>query len=102
MSTALGRRLYARSDPVARQLGRSGLRTRRLASQQVAELQSLCIRQGDRHREAALHNHLADLLHAASRSEDAMVHLKQAVAIFAEVGSAADHTQPEIWKLTEW
>jgi hypothetical protein len=31
-----------------------------------------------------------------------MVHLKQAVSIFAEVGSAADPTQPEIWKLAEW
>jgi hypothetical protein len=31
-----------------------------------------------------------------------MVHLKQAVAIFAEVCSAADPTRPEIWKLTEW
>jgi hypothetical protein len=31
-----------------------------------------------------------------------MVHLKQAVAIFAEVGTAADPTQPEIWKVTEW
>src|SRR6202171_3415096 len=42
VSTALGRRLYARSDLVARQLGRSGLRTRRLASQQVAELLHRC------------------------------------------------------------
>lgn len=31
-----------------------------------------------------------------------MAHLKQAVAIFAEVGSADDPIQPEIWKLTEW
>jgi len=62
----------------------------------------LCVAQGDRHHEAALHNHLADLLHADGQSEAAMVHLKQAVAIFAEVGSAADPTQPEIWKLTEW
>jgi len=42
VSTALGRRLYARSDLVARQLGRSGLRTHRLASQQVAELLHRC------------------------------------------------------------
>jgi tetratricopeptide (TPR) repeat protein len=62
----------------------------------------LCVAQGDRHRDAALHNNIADLLHAAGRSEEAMVHLKQAVSIFAEVGSAADPTQPEIWKLAEW
>lgn len=62
----------------------------------------LCVAQGDRHREAALHNNLADLLHAVGRSEEAMVHLKRAVTIFAEIGAAADPTQPEIWKLTEW
>jgi tetratricopeptide (TPR) repeat protein len=72
------------------------------AIQTAAAALELCVAQGDRHREAALHNNLADLLHAAGRSEQAMVHLKQAVAIFAEVGSAADPTQPEIWKLTEW
>jgi tetratricopeptide (TPR) repeat protein len=35
----------------------------------------LCSRQGDRHREAALHNNLADLLHADGRREEAMAHL---------------------------
>jgi DNA-binding SARP family transcriptional activator/tetratricopeptide (TPR) repeat protein len=65
---------------------------------------ALCVVQGDRHREAALHNNLADLLHAAGRGEDAMLHLKQAVAIFAEVGSHVGTAEPsaEIWKLTEW
>jgi predicted ATPase len=72
------------------------------AIQTASAALELCVAQGDRHHEAALHNNLADLLHAAGRSEEAMVHLKQAVTIFAEVGSAADPTQPEIWKLTEW
>jgi DNA-binding SARP family transcriptional activator len=62
----------------------------------------LCGAQGDRHREAALHNNLADLLHAADRAEEAMSHLKQAVAIFSEVGQEAGEIQPEIWKLVEW
>ncbi|WP_423223085.1 ATP-binding protein [Candidatus Amarolinea aalborgensis] len=57
---------------------------------------------GDRHREAALHNNLADLLHAAGRSEEAMIHLKQAVVIFAEIGVQAGDAQPEIWRLLEW
>ncbi len=57
---------------------------------------------GDRHREAALHNNLADLLHAAGRREEAMAQLKQAVVIFAEIGMAAGDARPEIWKLTEW
>jgi hypothetical protein len=57
---------------------------------------------GDRHREAALHNNLADLLYVAGRSEEAMAHLKRAVAIFAEIGVDAGEMQPEIWKLVEW
>jgi DNA-binding SARP family transcriptional activator len=63
---------------------------------------ALCVAQGDRHREAALHNNLSDLLHAAGRSELAMEHLKQAVAIYSEIGVEAGTVQPEIWKLAEW
>ncbi|MDQ3894287.1 MAG: tetratricopeptide repeat protein [Actinomycetota bacterium] len=62
---------------------------------------SLCAAQGDRHREAALHNNLADLLNALGRSDEAMAHLKRAVALFAEVGEEGA-MQPEIWKLVEW
>lgn len=66
------------------------------------EALALSASQGDRHREAALHNNLADLLHAAGRSEEAMTHLKRAVAIYAEIGVEAGMWQPEIWKLAEW
>jgi tetratricopeptide (TPR) repeat protein len=62
----------------------------------------LCISQGDRHREAALHNNLADLLHAQGRSEAALEHIKQSVAIYAEIGVVAGEVQQEIWKLAEW
>jgi predicted ATPase/DNA-binding SARP family transcriptional activator len=62
----------------------------------------LCQTQGDRHRQAALHNNLADLLHHAGQTESAMEHLKQAVAIFAEIGEDPGALQPEIWKLVEW
>jgi hypothetical protein len=31
-----------------------------------------------------------------------MVHLKQAVSIFAEIGVEAETVQPEIWKLSAW
>jgi hypothetical protein len=67
--------------------------------------------QGDRHREAALHNNLADLLHMQGKLEAAMDHLKMAVAIFAEIGTSTstnpdglrtDGYLPEIWKLSEW
>ena len=63
---------------------------------------AVCVAQGDRHREAALHNNLADLLHAAGRSQEAMPHLRQAVAIYSEIGVEAGAVQPEVWKLAEW
>ena len=66
------------------------------------EALTLCIAQGDRHREAALHNNLADLLHAAGRSPEAMAHIKESVAIYAEIGVEAGTVQPQIWKLAEW
>jgi hypothetical protein len=62
----------------------------------------LCVTLGDRHHEAALHNHLADLLHAADRSTEATAHVRQAVLIYAEIGVEAGAVQPEIWKLSEW
>jgi tetratricopeptide (TPR) repeat protein len=62
----------------------------------------LCKTYGDRHREAALHNNLADLLHQIGDEEGAMVELKTAVAIYAEIGGRPGSWQPEIWKLTEW
>jgi tetratricopeptide (TPR) repeat protein len=62
----------------------------------------LCAAYGDRHREAALENNLADLYHAAGRDDEAMAHLKRAVAIFAEVGADEATRLPEIWKLVSW
>jgi predicted ATPase/DNA-binding SARP family transcriptional activator len=62
-----------------------------------------CVQYGDRHHEAALHNNLADLYHAAGQTELSMAHLKQAVIIFSEIGAdERDRLHPEIWKLTEW
>ncbi|MCB0162162.1 MAG: tetratricopeptide repeat protein, partial [Caldilineaceae bacterium] len=69
---------------------------------QLEQAITLCTAQGDRHREAALHDHLADLYHAADREEDAMAELKQAVAIFAQIGAEDTRPNPEIWKLVEW
>ncbi|MCB0130790.1 MAG: hypothetical protein KDD78_08070, partial [Caldilineaceae bacterium] len=62
----------------------------------------LCAEQGDRHREAALHNHLADCYHTVGRNTEAMAELKHAVALFAEIGEERTLDNPEIWKLTEW
>ena len=58
--------------------------------------------QGDRHREAALENNLADLHHAAGHTDESMAHLKRAVAIFSDVGADEAARLPEIWKLASW
>ncbi len=68
----------------------------------TARALALCSEQGDRHREAALHNNLADLLHRTGRDPESMEHLKRAVTIFAEVGDETGGMQPEVWKLVEW
>ena len=60
------------------------------------------MRLGDRHREAALRNTLADLYHADRQDDQAMMQLKQAVIIFAEIGSTAGGENAEIWMLREW
>lgn len=62
----------------------------------------LCRKQGDRHREAALHNNLADVYHRMGDQTHSIEHLTEAVAIFAEIGSGMGAENPEIWKLTEW
>lgn len=59
---------------------------------------ALCLTRNDRHRAAALHNTLADLHHATGAREAALLHLREAVALFAAIG----HDQPAIWMLTEW
>ena len=61
-----------------------------------------CRRSGDRHREAALENNLADLFHEEGDPDRAMEHLKRATAIFAEVGADPHGPLPEVWKLVEW
>jgi DNA-binding SARP family transcriptional activator len=61
-----------------------------------------CIRIGDRHLEAAVENHLADMLHEAGRQDASMVHLKRAVALFAEVGVGEQEREPGIWALAAW
>jgi predicted ATPase len=63
---------------------------------------ALCRAQGDRHREAALHNNLADLHHARGDAAASLDHLRQAVAIYADIGVEAGAVRPEIWKLAEW
>jgi tetratricopeptide (TPR) repeat protein len=61
-----------------------------------------CTLLGDRHHQAALFNTLADLQHMLGNEAESMGYLKQAVALFAEIGEDVGRDQPEIWKLTEW
>lgn len=61
-----------------------------------------CRRIGDHHLEAAVENHLADLLYEAGRTEASMEHLKRAVALFAEVGERGPEPEPGIWALAAW
>ncbi len=72
------------------------------AQQLLEQALEKCARVGDRHREAALHNNIADLLHKKGFPEQAMEHLKHAVALFAQVGVNGQEMKPEIWRLTEW
>ena len=58
-------------------------------------------RHGDRHRLAALHANLADLLHLAGREEESRAHVVASVSMFAEVDREPDR-RPEVWKLVEW
>jgi DNA-binding SARP family transcriptional activator/tetratricopeptide (TPR) repeat protein len=62
----------------------------------------LCRRIGDRHLEAAVENHLADVLHDAGRVDESMTHLKRAVGLFAEIGEGAPEPDPGIWTLAAW
>ncbi|TMC36758.1 MAG: tetratricopeptide repeat protein, partial [Chloroflexi bacterium] len=70
-------------------------RARQLTQAALDECDAL----GDRHRSAALHNNLADVLRAQGRDADAMRHLKRAVTLFSEIGGS---NEPEVWKLVEW
>ena len=72
------------------------------AALQAADLAlELGTRHGDRHRMAALHANLADLLHRAGRDDEARVHLRESAVLFADV-DRDEVRRPEVWKLVEW
>lgn len=72
-------------------------RARDLTELALAECEAL----DDRHRIAALHNNLADILRALGRKDESMRHLKRAVRLFSEIGEAGTN-EPEVWKLVGW
>ncbi|MFO7960302.1 MAG: hypothetical protein R6U94_05100 [Nitriliruptoraceae bacterium] len=55
----------------------------------------------DRHREAALLSNLADLLHAAGRTEEALGLQGEAAERFAGVDETPT-ASPDIWRLVDW
>jgi tetratricopeptide (TPR) repeat protein len=77
---------------------RSDLDSALVAAEEALALGAI---RGDRHRVAALHTNLADLMHAAGRTDEAISHLKEAAAMFAGVDDEAER-RPEIWKLVQW
>jgi DNA-binding SARP family transcriptional activator/tetratricopeptide (TPR) repeat protein len=64
------------------------------------EAVAICRRIGDRHLEAAVENHLADILHAAGREAGSMEHLRRAVEAFSEFGGDPADPDPGIWMLS--
>jgi DNA-binding SARP family transcriptional activator len=94
-------------DPAARIAGLTGLALAEAAAGDVdAGLAhgyaavELCRQIGDRHLEGAVENHIADILHAAGRDDDAMAHLRIAIEAFAEIGGDPADPDPGIWMLS--
>ena len=58
-----------------------------------------CRRIGDRHLEAAVENHIADVLHAAGRDDDAFEHLRRSVQAFSEFDGDPADPDPGVWML---
>ena len=65
-----------------------------------AQAVAACRRIGDRHLEAAVENHLADLLHAAGRDNEALEHLRRSVEAFSEFDGGPADPDPGIWMLS--
>lgn len=66
----------------------------------VNEALAIAAEIGDRHRQAALWNHLADLHHRSGRKTEAERSLTEAVKLFAEVEPGS--WEPEVWLLSKW
>ena len=45
---------------------------------------------------------MGDIHHASGHDDEAMTHLKRAVAIFSDVGGDEATRLAEIWKLVSW
>jgi DNA-binding SARP family transcriptional activator/tetratricopeptide (TPR) repeat protein len=69
------------------------------ALERAEEAVAACRRIGDRHLEAAVENHVADVLHAAGRDEEAFEHLRRSVEAFSEFDGDPADPDPGVWML---
>jgi hypothetical protein len=65
------------------------------------EALGLAVAVGDRHRQAALHDRLADLHHATGRPAESQVELTEAASLFSTLRGTEDW-EPELWLFTRW
>ena len=65
------------------------------------EALGLAVAAGDRHRQAALHDRLADLHHAAGEAGESERELTEAAGLFARM-RGPDDWEPELWAFTRW
>lgn len=72
------------------------------AEQLLADASGILIRQGDRHRLAAVLTNLADTLHTMGRDDEARMQQIEAARLFAEVGGDPRAGRAGIWSLTAW
>lgn len=94
-------------DPIQRMASLNGLARAmsksgelREALPLVQEAVELAAKIGDRHRQAALLNHQADLHHHLGETRQAEELVTESVRLFAEI--EPDAWEPEIWLLTGW
>ncbi|MPZ54686.1 MAG: AAA family ATPase, partial [Acidimicrobiia bacterium] len=83
---------------LAYSLGQTGADEEPLAL--VKEGLEIASRIGDKHRQGALFNHLADIHHRAGRNKEAEDALTEAVKLLVEIEPGS--WQPEVWLLTNW
>ena len=85
-------------NSLAYRIGRAGNEAEAVTL--VEEALELAQRIGDRHREAALHNHLADLYHRKGDDDASEQALLAAVRLFADLEPGS--MEPEVWLLSQW
>lgn len=97
----------AGGDPIARMAGLNnkahllaGSGDYEGAKALVEEAIEIARHTGHPHRQAALHNHLADLHHQSGNSAEAELELTNAVSLFADIDAGA--WEPELWLLRHW